>query len=106
MAVRSRSWVEDGRFEPGPLTLPAPRGPGLTRLLVVFGGRVAVCGLELADGDAAVLGADVVGAEAEALSDLVLFTTDEQSPCFEGGMFSGNTRRLQKAGAKAEGEEA
>lgn len=93
LTVRSRSWVADGRFDAGrDHALPDMPDRHLTRLLYVFEGEVSVQGVALGTGEAARLTADISHIRAEARSDLVLFTTDEDAPAFDGGMFSGNNR--------------
>ncbi|MGY9047484.1 MAG: pirin family protein [Rhodobacterales bacterium] len=93
LTVRSQSWVADGQFDAGRNhALPDMPDRNLTRLLYVFNGKVTVRGLALGTGDAAILSADVMHIKAEDRSDLVLFTTDEDAPAFDGGMFSGNNQ--------------
>jgi redox-sensitive bicupin YhaK (pirin superfamily) len=91
LVVRSRSWVEDGRFEPDDATpLPPAKLEGETRLLYVFAGQVTVDGITCSAGEAAILAASATTLSVVEKSDLVLLTTDETAPVFKGGMFSGN----------------
>ncbi len=91
LQIRSRTWVDDGRFDAGRSTDLSP-APGLTRLLYVFDGHVAVDDHALRTGEAALLMPDAARIEIHERSDLVLLTTDERAAVFDGGMFSGNTQ--------------
>ena len=91
LQVRSHSWLEDGKFyKDTGLGLPPSRRPGLTRLLYVFDGAIRMGDLMIESGESVLLTADDRRLDVETTSTLVLFSTDENEPCFRGGMFSGN----------------
>lgn len=91
LKVRSRSWIEDGKFSKGTsLALPPLRRPGLTRLLYVFDGAIRMGDLMVESGESVLLTADDRRLNLETTSTLVLFSTNENEPYFRGGMFSGN----------------
>lgn len=90
LVVRSPTWIDDGRFSPGPVELPATPQHGVTRLLYVFVGEATVNGVLLHTGEAALLSGDASEMDVSEMSDLVLFSTDEESASFDRGMFSGN----------------
>jgi redox-sensitive bicupin YhaK (pirin superfamily) len=85
--VRRRVYVYDARLAPGG-RLPLPARPGFDPWLYVFSGRVALGGLELSAGWAAVPDgpAEVV---ARATSDLVVFRVDRAAPASRSGTLSG-----------------
>lgn len=89
LVVRSRSWIDDGRFSPGPVELPATPHHRVTRLLYVFSGETSMNGVLLHAGEAALLSGDLAEIGVSEMSDLVLFSTDEESVSFDRGMFSG-----------------
>ncbi|NTZ64132.1 hypothetical protein G6L24_28075 [Agrobacterium tumefaciens] len=72
------------------MALPDAPVPGATRLLYVFKGQATVGLTSLVEGESLVLDGKAHVVEAEADTDLVLFTTDTVAPVFKGGMFSGN----------------
>ena len=91
LEVRSSTWIDDGRFDADrTVQLPFEHGSDLTRLLYVFEGSVTIGGHAFGTGEAALLSPDVALIEVHERSDLVLLTTDEHAPLFDGGMFSGN----------------
>lgn len=90
LVVRSRTWIDDGRFSPGPVELPAPPQHGVTRLLYVFAGEASVNDVLLQTGEAALLSGDFAEMVVSEISDLVLLSTDTESASFDQGMFSGN----------------
>lgn len=91
MELRAAAWIHDSRLSTGAtLALPVTPVPGATRLLYVFAGRATVGETQLAEGESLLLDDEPHVVEAKADTDLVLFTTDERTPVFTGGMFSGN----------------
>lgn len=91
LELRAAAWVQDSHLSAGAeLALPAAPVPGVTRLLYVFAGRASVGTTALGAGESLVLDDKSYVVEAQAETDLVLFTTDVSAPVFKGGMFSGN----------------
>ncbi|MET3354378.1 UNVERIFIED_ORG: redox-sensitive bicupin YhaK (pirin superfamily) [Xanthobacter viscosus] len=91
LELRAAAWVQDSHLSAGAkLALPAVPVPGAMRLLYVFAGRASVGTKALCDGESLVLDDEAYVVEAQADTDLVLFTTDASVPVFKGGMFSGN----------------
>ncbi len=94
LTVRGAAWVQDRHFAAGEAdSLPPPPVAGAVRLLYLFAGRTWVGDTTLEAGESLLLGAGDPRVEAEAASDLVLFTTDPGAEVLRGGMFSGNTRK-------------
>lgn len=91
LELRAAAWVYDSRLSAGgTLALPEVPARGATRLLYVFAGRASVGPTALGEGESLLLDDGAYVVEAEADTDLVLFTTDTDAPVFKGGMFSGN----------------
>ncbi|UXT00403.1 pirin family protein [Agrobacterium tumefaciens] len=91
LELRAAAWVHDSHLSAGgSLALPDAPVPGATRLLYVFKGQATVGLTSLVEGESLVLDGKAHVVEAEADTDLVLFTTDTVAPVFKGGMFSGN----------------
>ncbi|THF69582.1 hypothetical protein E7T06_11220 [Deinococcus sp. Arct2-2] len=91
LVLSSRTWIYDvhlGSAEP--LRLPPLPQTGLTFLLYVFDGYVQVADLNLAKGDSLIIRDEPDIQIHSDSADLVLFVTDEHSPHYDGGMFSGN----------------
>ena len=106
LTVRGAAWVQDRHVAAGEAAhLPPPPVAGAARLLYLFAGRAWVEGSTLKPGESLLLGSGDYRVEAEASSDLVLFTTDPGAEVFRGGMFSGNTRTAS-APAVSEGLQA
>jgi quercetin 2,3-dioxygenase len=94
LTFRSRTWIYDVYLASAvPLRLPELPQADLTCLLYVFSGQAKVGELELSSGDSVII-QDEPGLNIDSVgADLVLFVTDEQSPHFDGGMFSGNQKQ-------------
>ena len=106
LTVRGAAWVQDRHFAAGEAaSLPPPPVAGAARLLYLFAGRARAEDTTLEAGESLLLGQGDHRVEAEASSDLVLFTTDPGAEVFRGGMFSGNTRTAS-APAGSEGVQA
>ncbi|WP_455811290.1 pirin family protein [Pseudomonas graminis] len=92
LIFRAQAWLQDTRLHQGEtLALPVSPVSGAVRLLYVFSGRATIGDISLASGECVVIRDEILhNVQADAQSDLVLFTTDPAVEVFRGGMFSGN----------------
>lgn len=89
----SQTWLYDMKLPANSRSnLPDLPKAGLTSLLYVFNGEVVINGsIGLQKKDVIVIKDDPVSIETmNADAELVLFVTDERSPVFKDGMYSGN----------------
>ncbi len=90
LKIRSNTNVWDVRLaENSNLTLPQFDATK-TYLLYNFNGKITVNDIVLEKGDSLLIKKEDIKITANALSDLVLFVTDENSTYSQTGMFSGN----------------
>ena len=100
LIFRSRTWIYDAHLASDvSLYLPELPQAGLTCLLCVFEGIVTIGAEVLRRGDSLIVRGDSGTELQSADADPVLFVTDEHSPHFDGGIFTGN--QAQVAGIPA-----
>jgi redox-sensitive bicupin YhaK (pirin superfamily) len=94
--IRSDTQIQDIRLEKGSSeTLPISPGENQSFLLYVFDGSIQVNDeIILEKGESVLIEMTSPTFTALATSDVVLFVTNKESAFFEGGMYSGNQRRL------------
>jgi quercetin 2,3-dioxygenase len=88
----STTWIYDCTLtDTAPFHLPSMPQPGLTALLYVFRGSIAVNPqLSVRAGESLLIKAEAVSFTSADRAELVLFLTDEEAPSFARGMYSGN----------------
>lgn len=93
----SQTWLYDIRLTSGTtVDLPAMPGSDLTALLYVYKGAVSVNRtIPLAKQEALVVKDEKVSVHAVTDAELVLFLTNENTPIYKDGMFSGNKYKYQ-----------
>ena len=90
--IRSKTSIYDMRLDAEKdAILPELQNNTLTLLFYVFHGEVLVNeDTMLSKGESIIIKDEKIKFKATQTADLVLFVTDENSKCFEGGMYSGN----------------
>lgn len=88
----SRTWIYDARLSAGKiLNLPISDVKGLTLLLYIFKGEATVNGqVRLHEKEGLIIRDEEISIETATSAELVLFITDEHTPIFKLGMYSGN----------------
>jgi len=92
----SKTWIYDvNRTNSDEFTLPVLPKEGLTALLYVFQGSIAINNnINLVKEESAIIKDEEIAVTATPGTELVLFYTNADSDCYKGGMFSGNQFRL------------
>lgn len=96
LEIRSDTWLMDMRLEKEKqTTLPDPPAKDVAFLFYVFDGKVQVGeDIALQGGDSILIAEESPSFQALETSDIVLFMTGTKATYFDGGMYSGNQRRL------------
>lgn len=94
----SDTWIYDLKItNDSVFKLPKLSTPDLTNLLYVFQGQVKInAEITLNKGESLLIKQEDVTITTDQTAELVLFTTDESSEYFDGGMYSGNQFALKK----------
>lgn len=95
LRFRSNTWIQDVRLESEiQISLPEMPTKYASLLLYVFDGMIQVNDVSLSKGESLIIEDEQPIILSNKVSDLVLFITDKHTPCFDGGMYSGNKRQL------------
>jgi len=96
LAIRSNTWLMDRRLQKGEqTTLPEPPADDVVFLFYVFTGKMQVGDdTVLHAGESLLVEQENPSFQAIETSDIVLFITQTTAAHFDGGMYSGNQKRL------------
>lgn len=99
LQIRSKTSIYDMRIEAGKdAILPELQDNAMTLLFYVFDGEILVNeNIVLSKGESIIIKDEKIKFKASLTSDIVLFMTDENSPYYESGMYSGNRSKKKIA---------